>query len=692
MTTPTPPKNHFTLGGYAAKQCPTRAQNDYDPEIDPADQDPDDPFSVAIMAAGNEYEDQIRVQLCASFRQFVVIDTQKKMGKVVRNRTLENARLYKLVVFEGDRSHESLALREDLTHALAENPGQVRLLWNPRLRKWKKDGRGRAVWTDRSAEPDLLYRQNVRVAKSPRWSSIDVKFHNPFEGEAAGLAWSLSPLKTPYPEKSVQVPWTGILKKVDAYQLAHYHRALEFHGLAGSPIAGIIGKPLDGETRVVWADLNDKLYERGTTSALAMYDKAFSRVVAIVEREIARKDDPTLPHLSSPEWKQECKTCPWQTVCHDKMSVEDHISLLPGVTPAKLEAHYNAGITTVAQMAKLDVLTASLVEAGVVRLHDVIVEAKESTHATDTLADVLGRIEVTPREVGSITAKLTAAGLISAAQLAQLDLTTARYEPGTKGLVKNIDQARVEDFARVRRTTSVFQARGVENLVIPSAPVEIHVDMENDEHIYLWGMYTNWHYKGGRVRRDYHAFVSWEGTNEGEARAFSEFWSGLMSMIDKARAQEGENGVRVFHYSPAEDRCMRHLAEEYAGQPGIPTLDEVNAFLASDTWVDLYPVLATQFVWPCEDMTLKSLAKYVLFVWRDDDPSGSNSVVWYQLALDESQPEHDKWRTRILEYNEDDCRATAALLEWLQKIGAVNTVGKKIGRVEDLERRYLKRR
>jgi len=682
----TPPDTAFTITGYGAKQCPTRTQNDYDPDTDPADRDATDPFTEVIMKAGQDYEDQVvKPLVTAAIKSHLVIDTTVKMGKVRSDRALGEARKVKLVIFEGDRSPQSLALREDLTHALLTDPGKVRILWNSRLRKWKKDGRGRVVWATRSAEPDLLYRQNVRVAKNPKWGAIDVKFHDPFEGTGKGNEWEMSPLATPFPEKSVKVERKGIVQKDDAYQLAHYHRALEFHSVAGSPIGGIIGKPEGGVTRVVWLNLNDKIYERSTTDALSMYDAAFGQRVEIAEREIERRTNPELPHLAPPVWKAECKTCPWQSVCHDRLSVSDDISLLMGVTPTKIEVHHAAGISTVGELAHLDVATAALVEAGTPVLPEAITQARAK--AGQATADLVASLGLTPRESAKTLASLTATGLTSP-ELAKLDFTTARYAAGTKGLIKSIDQARVVDYARVQRLPFVFRVRGINELTIPRAAVEIHVDMENDEQIYLWGMLTDWKYKNNRVRRDYHPYVGWKATEEDEARVFAEFWAGLHAMIAKAQAQEGENNVLVFHYTAAEDRCMRHLAQVHEGLPGIPTLDDVNAFLASDLWVDLYPVMTNQLIWPTEDGTLKSLAKFVQFAWRDDDPSGANSVVWYQNAIDENSPTHDESRKRIIEYNEDDCRATAALLSWLKERGGVNTLGRKISKVEELDARY----
>jgi predicted RecB family nuclease len=52
------------------------------------------------------------------------------------------------------------------------------------------------------------------------------------------------------------------------------------------------------------------------------------------------------------------------------------------------------------------------------------------------------------------------------------------------------------------------------------------------------------------------------------------------------------------------------------------------------------------------------------FQWRDANPSGEASMLWYELALGQD-PQAQTSRSRILDYNEDDCRATRALRNWL---------------------------
>jgi len=680
VKTPQTPARHVSLGGYAAKQCFERLRKDLDPNYPEVWKDEVDPFTQAIMDAGNVYEqDVIRPAIMDAIPSHIVIDTTVKMGPKRMGEILTEARTKTLVVFDGTRDELSLVLRETLTHELLEEPGKVRVLWNPRLRKWRKDGNGKIVWSNRAAEPDVLYRQGSRVSTSARWSSIDVKFHHPFEGKRKGIEWECSTLASPFPEKASKEAWEGILKKEDAFQLAHYHRALEFHGLAGSAIAGIIGKPLDDEFKVVWLDLNEKLYERSTVSALSMYDDQFAEALSVASREMDRIDNPSLTSLSFPEWKSECKTCVWRSTCHDELSAQEHITLLPGITPDRAQEHYLAGVISVDALARLDVTTAAVIDAGVRDLEMLMDKANSGSFASTDPMSVLLEGRTAKKQLEC----LESAGMTTVGDVANLDPQTARYTTKVSHLVASIDQARVAESVRLGRG-KVYRARGVDTLAIPRANVEIHVDMENDEHIYLWGVTVVWT-ENGRRRTTHKPFSSFEANDAAEAAVTVEFWNYLMGMIAKANERHGEGNVKVFHYTEAEDRCLRALAKKHAGMKGIPTSDEVEEFLASDVWVDLYPVLTKQLVWPTEDHSLKSLAKHISFEWRDDDPSGANSVVWYQRAIDPTCEERVENQERIVLYNEDDCKATAALLAWLQQYDSVNNLKKKLPSVEDLE-------
>ena len=65
-------------------------------------------------------------------------------------------------------------------------------------------------------------------------------------------------------------------------------------------------------------------------------------------------------------------------------------------------------------------------------------------------------------------------------------------------------------------------------------------------------------------------------------------------------------------------------------------------------------------------MGLKAMAKLAGFAWRGEDGGGALAMVRYAEAVGDPDAEvRAAARRWILEYNEDDVRATAALREWL---------------------------
>jgi uncharacterized protein YprB with RNaseH-like and TPR domain len=64
--------------------------------------------------------------------------------------------------------------------------------------------------------------------------------------------------------------------------------------------------------------------------------------------------------------------------------------------------------------------------------------------------------------------------------------------------------------------------------------------------------------------------------------------------------------------------------------------------------------------WSTRDYSIKTLAKYLGFEWRDAHPSGAASIELYDRWAETGDP---AIKQRILDYNEDHCRATRVLLD-----------------------------
>ncbi len=113
----------------------------------------------------------------------------------------------------------------------------------------------------------------------------------------------------------------------------------------------------------------------------------------------------------------------------------------------------------------------------------------------------------------------------------------------------------------------------------------------------------------------------------------------------------------VVHYSKYERTQYRKLQEKY---PQVATRDEIDQLFAGPRALDLYEKVRADSEWPTHDLSIKSLAKFCGFAWRDADPSGASSIEWFDQWARGADP---ALRQRLLDYNEDDCRATRVVLD-----------------------------
>lgn len=645
----------FVFGGYDAKSCVEKIRKTYDAAYADVILEEPTPGDAGRMEAGNVRETEvINLWVAAMDEKFIKL------------------------IPSCDRSAESKLRRGKMTLETMRDPGDVIVIINARLPQ---------LWaTHRTGEPDALLRDGKNALGQWVWLPVDMKDHKSLEGARKNLTWKVSTLSKPeYSEASEKALYPGVPQKVDALQLAHYHRMLETLGHASEePRGAIIGR----ESILVWHHLNDALYglkEDGKTikyGALDYYDKAFEERLSVAKA--AKKG----VALTGPEWKAECKGCPFRGVCHDELKMDlDHITLLPGITPSRAVAHYKNGITTVAELSRLHHPTAVLIDAGI-NVLDLISVGK--MHADNMQVSAI-LIKPTEQEY----AALKKAGVSTVKDLAKLDIKTAGYSDlKVWNLAASIDQARVTKVGKVHRP------RGVDFIDIPRMRIEEDIDIEDAPHpngegsiVYMIGVrdagYSERTGENIRTRTEYHCFSDYSGTDEGERKVFSDFWAHITHMRQHAKIRK--YGYRAFHYTQHEDSMFRNLALKHAGHDGIPTIEEVNAFLSSKVWVDLHPIAATQMIWPTESVTLKDTAKWVQFTWRDSDPSGDNSIAWYYDAVNHPDPkvrlENQK---RLAEYNADDCHAQLEIRNWLSRQGETRQPGKALPSVADLDRRFYR--
>lgn len=194
----------------------------------------------------------------------------------------------------------------------------------------------------------------------------------------------------------------------------------------------------------------------------------------------------------------------------------------------------------------------------------------------------------------------------------------------------------------------------------PRFDVEIDVDVEAylDLGAYLWGAFDG---------TGYRPFAIWSGLDEaGEGENFAKFWSWLMDRRDLARRQGQSFGVFCYAAN-GENHWMLASARRFHGKVrGVPDEQEVRAFIGSDQWNDMFLIARSQLVGP-GGLGLKQLAPVAGFHWAEEDFAGEDSLHAFLIASTGAPEEAEAARARLLSYNGDDCRATAAVRRWLRR-------------------------
>jgi predicted RecB family nuclease len=207
--------------------------------------------------------------------------------------------------------------------------------------------------------------------------------------------------------------------------------------------------------------------------------------------------------------------------------------------------------------------------------------------------------------------------------------------------------------------------RRVPDVRVPRGDVEVDIDMESfgDSGAYLWGCLLSGTDIG--LGSGYHSFATWDPLpTPDEARSFAEFWAWLREV--RARAAATGLTFRAYCYNAlAENRWLFASVERFAGMPGIPSRAEVQAFVDSEEWVDLFRSVSDSFLCS-QGKGLKVIAPAAGFQWRDPEAGGEASMRWYRdaVGIDGGAPD-PRQRERLLRYNEDDVLATRALREWM---------------------------
>jgi predicted RecB family nuclease len=195
-----------------------------------------------------------------------------------------------------------------------------------------------------------------------------------------------------------------------------------------------------------------------------------------------------------------------------------------------------------------------------------------------------------------------------------------------------------------------------ERVALPTARQELFFDIETDplrDLCYLHGFVVR--ENGDAATERFVAFFAEEETPQAERDAFAAAWAFIRENADAV----------VVHYSKYERTVYRDLQKKY---PEVCGREEIEALFAAvpERSIDLYFDAVKKSEWPTMDYSVKTLAKFCGFQWRDLDPSGASSIQWFDEWVNTRDP---AIKRRILDYNEDDCVAMRVVLDRMRGMG-----------------------
>jgi len=245
--------------------------------------------------------------------------------------------------------------------------------------------------------------------------------------------------------------------------------------------------------------------------------------------------------------------------------------------------------------------------------------------------------------VGKVKFRLKEVGLKTIQDIAAMDVNQYLKPPKKIPRTGKDSLLRMKERARVRLSGKPEIRPG---FVFPARAREVYFDIEDDPTrgvTYLFGLLI----KQGEQPPVFQYFLAKKPDDE--ETTVRAFWEFLKAAGDDV----------YYVYSHKERSTLKHLLERYSLDQAVLDTYKAKEF-------DLYSDLIVEYSdWPTYSYGIKQIAKQIGFTWRDPDPSGANSIAWYNEYL--ADPAKESVLQRILDYNEDDCRAMVAIKEYFEQ-------------------------
>ena len=248
---------------------------------------------------------------------------------------------------------------------------------------------------------------------------------------------------------------------------------------------------------------------------------------------------------------------------------------------------------------------------------------------------------------------LRACGINTVAEAAKMDIDA----------LPKIPQASQQTLERVKlqaQSLTDGELKWLAKPVLPEATLKIFFDIEGDPLLQTQYMFGFWisgdpkfkyaqvgHIRKHKAEGKYFLYFLAEDPSEEES-----MWHQFLDWLKILPS----NDYAIFHYAKYENTWTRKLAAKYGGS------DKFWEFHSQ--LFDLAEARKASVIFPLYFYSIKDIAKskFVDFKWRHKKAGGAQSIFWYEKWLEEADCDI---LNDIIDYNEDDVRATECFYLWL---------------------------
>ncbi len=259
-------------------------------------------------------------------------------------------------------------------------------------------------------------------------------------------------------------------------------------------------------------------------------------------------------------------------------------------------------------------------------------------------------------------------------------------------------QARVQQQQRqahrpIHETLPVVTGEGLCRLPEPSSG-DLFLDLESARFArdggreYVFGV---WGHVGDRLSLPMPVYTTVWATNDADERAAFEQ---VVDLIMDAWARDPR--MHVYHFNHHEPTAFKKLMGRYATRA-----EALDQLLRAERFVDLYPITRQALRAGVESYSIKKLEPFTAYTRAFPLTAVHHARMAIELALESGTTAAitDELRGLVTGYNQDDCRSTEALRDWLESLRCAaiasgidvprpeSKTGDPSARISDLQRR-----